>query len=206
MSELPYDYQNAELTGKEIYTGIYRLSSNGVPAALMSFTAMSLFKTYAPESISTANTQWRINEKLYDLLPSSSFVSVMYGIYDRQRREFKYSSGGHPGGFFIHKGEVQEIGTRGSLIGIFTGDHFSCEEASVTVQPSDSIIFISDGILEAAVSSRCMFGKERIKHVISTNKEMLASELIEEIYREAQDFMDSAPFKDDVTLLGIDFH
>jgi serine phosphatase RsbU (regulator of sigma subunit) len=51
-----------------------------------------------------------------------------------------------------------------------------------------------------------MFGKERIKHVISTNKEMLASELIEEIYREAQDFMDSAPFKDDVTLLGIDFH
>jgi len=56
MSELPYDYQNAELTGKEIYTGIYRLSSNGVPAALMSFTAMSLFKTYAPESISTANT------------------------------------------------------------------------------------------------------------------------------------------------------
>ena len=70
-------------------------------------------------------------------------------------------------------------------------------ESEIRLDPEMRLIFVSDGVVEAAKSIGELFGFERTRHVSSRSAEAIAA--------AAQDFSAGAPQTDDITVLGIQY-
>jgi serine phosphatase RsbU (regulator of sigma subunit) len=73
----------------------------------------------------------------------------------------KIASAGHPAALLSrHDGSAEELGDRGTLLGIFADPVI--EEASTILKPGDSLALYTDGLLEAHAPARTLSTREMI--------------------------------------------
>jgi anti-sigma regulatory factor (Ser/Thr protein kinase) len=76
-------------------------------------------------------------------------------------------------------------------------------QAEYNYDPNDVFVFYSDGVTEARNSSGEMFGLKRLRTLISDNRHLAPDEVVDAIRRSATDFVGSAAFTDDFTVVVI---
>lgn len=113
----------------------------------------------------------------------------------------------------LNESEKGWIPMKGGLLGYefrrIIGDRYynspSCE---FVLYEGDSIMFFSDGIVEAnhGVKSGCEFGLDRIKRILNDNVNLFPQAIINMLYEEAYEFMGEPQNQnDDMTAVLIDF-
>ena len=69
--------------------------------------------------------------------------------------------GGHPLPIHVHgPGPVMQIGTAGSLLGVF--DQIELVDASIDLAPGDALVAYTDGVIEARAPDGDLYGDERL--------------------------------------------
>jgi len=95
----------------------------------------------------------------------SSFVTAFFAIYDPKTREFTYARAGHPPPMLKEPGSGGAVhrldGNGGMPLGIF--DDVTYEDASITLEPGQSIVMYTDGITEGRDHDGRMFGVEGVE-------------------------------------------
>lgn len=73
-----------------------------------------------------------------------SYLSLLYGIFDRASLTFQFTSAGHLRPILCRMGEVPAITAQANpaLGGV---DHFTFQETSIRLQPGDTLVFFTDG-------------------------------------------------------------
>jgi serine phosphatase RsbU (regulator of sigma subunit) len=77
-------------------------------------------------------------------LPECHFATMVYGVLNTATRTFCYSAAGHPQPYLLRAGAMPQIlDSGGMVLGLMPVTY---EEATITLESGDRLLFYSDGI------------------------------------------------------------
>jgi serine phosphatase RsbU (regulator of sigma subunit) len=174
------------------------VAGKGVPAALVMTATGTMIRTAAQERSSPGEVFARVNNLLYAETPSGMFATCFYAILDPKSGRFHYANAGHEPPYRRHAGSATELWATGMPLGMMPGMRY--EEHEVTLAPGETLLFYSDGLVEAHNSRGEMFDTPRLKAVLEAHTD--GSSLIGVLLGELKRFTGKGwEQEDDVTLL-----
>lgn len=178
-------------------------SGKGLPGTLYMTRSRSVFRVISSEESSPGKILTRSNN--YIAADASSgkgmFITALYLLYDKERKQMTYASGGHypPLWFKGREKTFVELTGSGLPVGILPDQAFS--EETIGLSSQDLLVLYTDGVIEAKAENGAMFGVERLKLLIKQNHTLSARDLFMKIEAGIKDFIGQAPPFDDLTLI-----
>ncbi|HEY6539341.1 MAG TPA: SpoIIE family protein phosphatase [Ktedonobacteraceae bacterium] len=160
-------YQPARAVGGDFYDFLYfddgrlglvigDVTDKGVPAALVMATTRSILRSTAHAAVSPGQVLQQTNDLLHQDIPPNMFVTCLYAILDPASGRLVYANAGHDLPYRRHADQVSELRATGMPLGLMPGMDY--EEKEIILAPGESILFYSDGLVEAHNVRRQMFG------------------------------------------------
>ena len=207
MTELGGDFFDLfELGDKKIGVMIADVSGHGIPAALVSFMMLTIFRNNINAGTSTKEVIRLVNETLKGKLPAGKYATMFYGIYDGKNQELTYTSAAHPPGLVI-RSQTQEVillEESGMVVGMFLNKQVNYKEQTFKLIPGDKILLYTDGIIEMTDERDQRLGSEGLEHFIKNHYDLSIDELKDKLYEFCVMYSGEKGFKDDLTILGFE--
>ena len=204
-------YQPARAVGGDFYDFLYfedgrlglvigDVTDKGVPAALVMATTRSILRSTAHAAISPGKVLEQTNDLLHQDIPPNMFVTCLYAILDPASGRLQYANAGHDLPYRRHNGEVSELRATGMPLGLMPG--MAYEEKEITLDAGDSILFYSDGLVEAHNDRRQMFGFPHLMKLLE--EDLNGTPVIDYLLAELAAFTGNDwEQEDDVTLVTL---
>jgi serine phosphatase RsbU (regulator of sigma subunit) len=174
-------------------------TGKGVPAALVMASARSMLRAVAQGiDYSPGDVLGRVNDALATDIPPNMFITCFYAILDPESGSLLYANAGHDLPYVWQSGEAEELRARGMPLGLMPG--MSYEQKEIVLEGGDSVLFYSDGLVEAHDPQRDMFGFLRLRALVREHgkQESLEEALLEQLYSFVGEDWEQ---EDDITLL-----
>jgi serine phosphatase RsbU (regulator of sigma subunit)/anti-sigma regulatory factor (Ser/Thr protein kinase) len=176
------------------------VTDKGVPAALVMSATRSVLRASAQRLIEPGEVLERVNEHLCPDMPEKMFVTCLYGVLDPASGLLRFANAGHDLPYVQTGKGVIELRARGMPLGLMPG--MTYEEKETTLQPGDSVLLHSDGVLEAHDPERDMFGAPRLKETMA--RAPGGRQLIDHVLSDLADFTGAdAEQEDDITMVTL---
>ena len=175
------------------------VSGKGVPAALvMAITRTMLQAAYRLGSPGEILEQ--VNNNLYRDIPPNMYVTCLAALLDSRTGRLQYANAGHDLPYLRHADGVSKLRATGMPLGLMPG--MSYEQKEFTLQPGDSVLLYSDGLVEAHDPQREMFGFPRLQGFVGAHPggATLIDTLLAELERFAGEEWEQ---EDDITLVTL---
>jgi sigma-B regulation protein RsbU (phosphoserine phosphatase) len=176
-------------------------SGHGVPAAFVSVMAKTAFHAYAHGIESPAAVLRTMNHRLANLVEADHFITMFYGVVDRQTLQLAYALAGHPRPLWYRRASaaVEVLDGEGPPVGLFPGADF--EERSVQLAPGDLVLLYTDGVTECRNEQQEQFGQRRLEEFLTATG--AGADVVGLLDAELARFRGGRPFQDDVTCIGL---
>jgi serine phosphatase RsbU (regulator of sigma subunit)/predicted ester cyclase len=175
-------------------------TGHGMPAALVMATTRGMLRAVVQSLESPGEVLTRVNEALVADIPPSTFVTCFYGALDPENGRLRYANAGHNLPCRRHSGQADELRARGMPLGLMPG--MSYEEKEIELEKGESVLFYSDGLVEAHNPQREMFGFPRLRRMVAEHAE--EGSLVDFLMDELRSFTgDGWEQEDDITLVTL---
>jgi serine phosphatase RsbU (regulator of sigma subunit) len=175
-------------------------TGHGMPAALVMATTGGMLRAVVRSSESPSEVLARVNEALVADIPPSTFVTCFYGVLDPENGRLRHANAGHNLPCRRHNGQADELRARGMPLGLMPG--MSYEEKEIELEKGESILFYSDGLVEAHDPEGEMFGFPRLRRMVAEHAE--EGSLVDFLMDELRSFTgDGWEQEDDITLVTL---
>jgi PAS domain S-box-containing protein len=175
------------------------VSGKGVPAAIVMATTRTLLRA-AYHLGSPGEILEQVNDALFPDIPPNMFVTCLAALLDSRTGRLQYANAGHDPPYIRHAAGVSKLRATGMPLGLMP--NMSYEQKEITLQPGESILLYSDGLLEAHSPQREMFGFPRMQGHVSAHPE--GASLIDSLLAELERFTgEDWEQEDDITLLTL---
>ena len=144
------------------------VTDKGVPAAIVMATTRTLLRTAAQRFDSPGEVLERVNELLHHYIPPNMFVTCLYAILDTKSGQLSYANAGHDLPYLRHASSASELRATGMPLGLMPGMGY--EEKEAVLEAGDSVLFYSDGLVEAHDPQREMFGFPRLQGLVGAHR------------------------------------
>jgi serine phosphatase RsbU (regulator of sigma subunit) len=176
-------------------------TDKGVPAAMVMATTRSMLRAAALASDAPGEVLGRVNNLLYADTPERMFVTCFYAILEPGSGRLRYANAGHDLPYQRNGGSVVELRATGMPLGLMPEMRY--EEREVQISQGDSILFYSDGLVEAHNPAREMFGFPRLKTLLASAPD--PASLIDGLLVQLKDFTGAGwEQEDDVTMVTLE--
>src|SRR6266480_2258580 len=204
-------YQSAREVGGDLYDFLVfedgrlglvigDVADKGVPAAMVMASTRSMLRAATQVTDSPGEVLARVNDLLYADIPPNMFVTCFYAVLDPGSGKLRYANAGHDLPYQRDAGKVCELRATGMPLGLMPGMRY--EEQEVIVAFDESILFYSDGLVEAHNPEREMFGFPRLKALLQEHTD--GAPLIDFLLGELKSFTGEGwEQEDDMTLLTL---
>ena len=194
-------YDFLELADGRLGLVVGDVTDKGVPAALVMATTRSILRAAAQRFDSPGVVLERVNDLLYPDIPPNMFVTCLYAILDPHSGRLLYANAGHDLPYLRHESGASELRATGMPLGLMPGMGY--EEKEATLDDDDTVLFYSDGLVEAHAPDYEMFGFPRLQGFVGAHKGSgpdLMDFLLEELNRFVGDDWEQ---EDDITLVTL---
>jgi sigma-B regulation protein RsbU (phosphoserine phosphatase) len=200
-------YDFAGLSSDTCHIIVADIAGKGIPAALLSSTARTLFRAQAKHKTSPAVILNSVNRTLYeDLEHADTFITIFAARLDASYGRLSYANAGHTETIWWRDAQQgsHTLGATGMPLGIDLA--FPIEESEIVLRPGDIVLFYTDGITEAANAEGELFGLERLIELVAEHSHGASEELLQAIVGAVESFQAGAALSDDVTLVVLKAH
>jgi serine phosphatase RsbU (regulator of sigma subunit) len=181
------------------------VSGKGVPAALLAGLIHGAVRssnwTASPEKHERACQ--RLNQLLLERASGERYATMFWGYYDPISRRLHYINCGHCPPLLLHQGksgfEVTRLDEGGTVVGLLPAAFY--HQASVAIEPGDTLVAYSDGIAEANNPREEEFGEQRLIEAVKLHWSTPVEELRDAVLESVRQFAEGVPAADDLTLL-----
>jgi sigma-B regulation protein RsbU (phosphoserine phosphatase) len=142
-----------------------------------------------------------VNLSLAERRIAAQFVSIIYAVWDDERKSLLVANSGLPKPFYCHDGKIETIEVTGLPLGLF--DEADYDEISFKAKPGDMFVFFSDGIPDARNKNGESFGSERVEAIIAGCSAKSADCVVNEIFKAVTDHAAGMEAFDDQTVVAI---
>jgi PAS domain S-box-containing protein len=175
------------------------VSGKGVPAAIVMAITRTLLRS-AYHLGSPGEILEQVNDDLFPDIPPNMFVTCLAALLDSRTGRLQYANAGHDLPYVRHADGVSELRATGMPLGLMP--NMSYEQKEITLQPGESILLYSDGLVEAHSPQREMFGFPRMQRSVDAHTE--GARLIDSLLAELEQFTgEEWEQEDDITLLTL---
>ncbi len=195
-----FDY--IPITDKLLGLAIADVSGHGLPAALQVRDIYMGLRMGIARDLKIVRTVERMNAIIHKSTLTSRFVSMFYGELELNGL-FIYVNAGHPPPFLLSaSGAVTSLEEGGAVLGpVFDASY---ERGFVRLQPGDTMVLYTDGMIEATppdTEGGPEFGIERLIEVTRAHQGRTAREIGEALMAAVETYRGGAEPQDDRTVL-----
>ena len=177
------------------------VAGHGIPAALLMAACLSLYGATIQQNLSPCERLAQLDGELEPYTERNhQNCAFCYVELDRQALYIANAGCIPP---YIHKasGDVEKLKVGGFPLGHGLGKEFGYEGAQTSISAGDSVILISDGIVEATDKSGELFGFKRLEQTIARGPNGTARAMLDHLVREVNLFADETGIQDDFTIV-----
>jgi len=143
--------------------------------------------------------EW-VNNILNPEIPPHMFVTCLAALLDSRTSRLQYANAGHNLPYLRHADGVRELRATGMPLGLMPNMNY--EQKEITLQPGESVLLYSDGLIEAHDPRREMFGTPRMEGFVGAHSG--GATLIDSLLAELEQFTgEEWEQEDDITLLTL---
>ncbi len=198
-----FDY--IPVTDKILGLAIADVSGHGLPAALQVRDIYMGLRMGLARDFKIVRTIERMNSIIHQSTLTSRFVSMFYGELELNG-VFIYVNAGHPPPFHLARdGAVRFLEEGGPVLGPLA--HASYARGFVTMKPGDTLVFYTDGIVEARGRNEEgrleEYGVQRLLRTAQDNRGRAAEATVDAIFESVREFSGGAPAEDDRTAMVV---
>lgn len=194
-----YDFVPYSLSRLGIAIG--DVSGKGAPAAIYAALVSGILRSHAPIEPGPAEMLSAVNLSLAERRIEAQFVSIIYAVWDDQRRTLLVANSGLPRPIFCHDGKIEIIEATGLPLGLF--DEADYDEFTFRAKPGDLFVLFSDGIIDARNRAGDSFGRHRIEEIVATCATKSADCVVNNIFKAVTDHAAGVETFDDQTVVAI---
>ena len=197
-----FDYLT--MPGNGVGVVISDVSGHGFAPALLVASTQTLLQKLAETNNDVGEILTEANAFLAGETEDDRFVTVFLGRIDPMSRSFSYASAGHPTGYVIRaNGQVKANLESTAFPLAVLPDTVIPKAPSVVLEPGDTVILLSDGVLECRSPEEQPFGSRRVIDLVRNHRDRSAREIIDRLYRGVCEFAGSESLWDDVTAIVV---
>ncbi len=191
---------------KSVGVVIGDVATKGIPASLMTFSILSMFRNAAKSLTPPNKVMALVNQGLsVQIKEQSWFATAFYARIHTDDLTMTYAKAGHvlPVLYRESTGECITIDVDGIPLGVLPDGMF--QTGQMKLEEGDRLILYTDGVTETRVNKTEMFGLDRLIDVIKNNGLRSIAELKDNIFNELEAIGDARYMRDDilVAVLGI---
>jgi serine phosphatase RsbU (regulator of sigma subunit) len=205
-------YDFLELDEDHLGLVVGDVTDKGVPAAIVMATTRTMLRASAQRLDSPGEVLKRVNDVIVRDIPPNMFITCLYAILDLKSGLLRYANAGHDlpyrrrstshGAGGGAGGGAEELRATGMPLGLLPG--MSYEEKEIILQRGDTVLFYSDGLVEAHDPHREMFGFPRLQGLVGAHRSdgpAMVNFLLSELGRFTGQEWEQ---EDDITLVTLD--
>jgi sigma-B regulation protein RsbU (phosphoserine phosphatase) len=203
----------AESVGGDLYN-LFRLgpgktgvmigdvSGHGYQAALIMALAMSASAIHAQTTADPGETLTALLSSMRDELATTEmFISMFYGVVDRNAGRLRYANAGHPHAFVIPKsGKVERLPALDPPLGMGTSQPSGTSRPWTT---GDMLLLFTDGVSDARNHDGDRLGEERIVELARRHRDEDPARIVDRIFELLDQHTGDAPRRDDLTIVAL---
>lgn len=181
------------------------VSGKGVPAALFMVIGKTLLKDHTLSGVPLGQVFTEVNDLLCETNKEGLFITAFEAILDLKTGELEYVNAGHELPFICRKDEsfsYIKIKAGFVLAGI---EGMKYKSTSMQMNPGDRIFQYTDGVTEAVNNKNEMYGMERLEAVLNANKDENLKDMLHNVRKDIDSFVEEVPQFDDITMLCLEY-
>jgi len=175
------------------------VSGKAAPAALFAALVSGIMRSAAVHQPQPAPMLALLNDALQERKLESQYVSLLFALWDDQSRTLQVANSGAVQPILCRSGQFSTVPAEGFPLGLFPNATY--EEFSVTTQPGDAIVFVSDGILDADNAQGEMYGQDRLAALLCAQRDHPAQQIADAIHADVARFQGDHDRFDDETII-----
>jgi sigma-B regulation protein RsbU (phosphoserine phosphatase) len=176
------------------------VSGKGITAALLMANLQAAVRAFAPVSSAPGALCSKLNEVLCGSIAPGKFVTLFYGVIDRERLILNYENAGHSSPIVLRGDGATILTEGGTVLGLFPKSVY--EDRQFALRPGDCLLLTTDGVTEAANEHDEEFGNGRVIASARAARTLGAQGIRTRILDDVTRFCDGN-FHDDATVIVV---
>ncbi len=181
------------------------VSGKSLPGMLVMLMTRDIIRNLISREHEPSRLLSRVNEELLHNIKRGTFVTMFFGVLDKNTGLFNFASAGHNQLLIVDSGlgTVDKIKTPGFPLGMVPSDQFRkrIETGRAILKPNDWLVQYTDGINEAQNTEHVEFGMDKFIKLLEAYRHETPQKLVEKVLSEHRRFTGDLPQFDDITLL-----
>ena len=184
-----------------IYLVIADVSGKGIPASLFMMVSRMAIRNAAQFETLPSKILSNANQHIIENNPENMFVTVWLGCVELSTGKLTYANAGHSRTLLYNGGVWEYVETRCGLP--LAAIEFSrYRDYELTLDKGSFLFQYTDGVTEAEREDSSQFGKDRLLEAAEQLSSLNPQDVLKEIRKKVDEFVDGAPQFDDLTMLG----
>jgi len=196
------DFITFSQNGSKVFAAHGDIAGKGIAAGMWFTNLAGLLQSYGHPDSDPAQIASDVNRHLCYLRPVAPFVTGFIAQIDCDRGDVTYCNAGHfPPMVLRADGRTELLQEGGPLLGAIDDAEFC--SATLALEPGDTLVAYSDGVLESCDASGEEFGTDRLIETLRCAESQSAHTKLMTVLATLQDFANGSPLRDDVSLTVI---
>lgn len=185
-------------SGRELAVVIADVSGHGLSSGLRMAMLKAALLILIEETREPEEILRRLDAVVRSNRESRFFVTATLGLIDLETGVLRLTNAGHPPTYLVRGPEVEEILLPSSPLG---GLGHSYGQATLTLQPEDVVVWLSDGLIEATNAADEPFGYESVARALAGTAGESAADVRNRLLAAIEQHTGGQPLTDDRTLM-----
>jgi serine phosphatase RsbU (regulator of sigma subunit) len=196
-------YSYVALGENQVAVAIGDISGKGVGAALVMALTSSAMEAQAREVERPSQVLTALNTQLAPRLRANHMnAALLHAVIDLAEHRLTVANAGMIVPLILRDGQAIYVESYGLPLGSLVEARYS--DVTTPIEPGDTIVLVSDGVVEARNPAGELFGFERLEQLLAQTLGLNRPEqIVEYVMDEVHSFMDGAEQHDDMTLIAI---
>jgi sigma-B regulation protein RsbU (phosphoserine phosphatase) len=178
------------------------IAGKGIAAGMWFTHLAGLLQSYGRPDADPSKIALEINRHLCYLRPVAPFVTAFLALFDCELGKLTYCNAGHFLPILLRaNGRTCLLDKGGPLLGAIDGAEYQTGE--LALEPGDTLVAYSDGVLECRNPADEEFGVDRLIAALRQAEQRSAHDTLMLLLAAVQDFANGHPLCDDLSLTVI---
>ncbi len=180
------------------------VTGHGLGPALIMADARAILRSLARSFSDVRAILMNANDLLREDIGWDRFLTVFFGRLCPAQRQLSFLNAGHPPGVVLGRdgAVVAELKATLPALGLFPLENVPAP-VTVTLEPGQLLLLLTDGVIEAAAPSGEEFGRDRAVDVVRAQRARPAAEIVSALNDAVSAFAQQQPQADDITMLVV---
>lgn len=198
-----YDVFN--LDKSRLAVAIGDVSGHGLSTGLVMAMVKAAITTLVEEGADESSLFQRLNELVYRSTERRAFMTLAFTIFDLDKGTIRHTNAGHLYPYLLHKDSGAPISIESPSLPLGVRESFTTRTVEVALAEGDSVVYLSDGIVEAQDENGDPLGFEQLESLLEAQTDRAPSSLRDTILEAVATHSGTRAADDDRTVMVLRF-